>query len=410
MASDAERQLEGRAELIAEALPLHAELERVLSGSGWRRRLLKRPELVPTLVSRTEALKEALERVQHRAASESWSGSLPVLRQARKLSELRERLPGLARRRLEALAVAPADLPLEEALTRLDALVRQPVSQALNPGEVLVFEADSRWHPGRRLMQGFIPHPERGSSRGPSFMATLMGGTLRPLWWLARPLLGSGRVRITSERLLWIPAIGEPQAVRLGTIPDGGITVDPFTLDLRVTGDRRLHARAVLDAFEVASLLELHRQPPLRGAARSGVRLKQVAILPASLQGPDEEWLRGHCVLRPGGVSFIPEHQGQRSLQAITGKDSSLEGFDADGVLESLRWLPQEEFDACVARVVNATGGTFWEARRTHHVPQTSASKWRSVLIECGKSALRGRLDWTQQADVEALLRDWPRK
>ncbi|RKG80884.1 hypothetical protein [Corallococcus terminator] len=440
-ASDAERQLEGRAELITAAVRPHEELEALLSGRRWRRELLKRPALVPALVAQAAALKEALERIHRRAATEAWEASTSVWREARELSERRERLTVLARRRLESLAVAPPDLPLEEALTRLDAGVRQSANWELTPGEVLAFETDARWHPGRRLMRGLIPHPKRRFSAVPYFvpvglgvlgalvmadtppslqdvapalfmivtfglMATIVGSVLWPLFRsLLWPLLGSGQVRITSERLLWKPAFGAPQAVRLGTIPDGGISVDGFTLDLRVKGDRQVHARTVLDAVEVAALLELHRQPPLRGAARRGVRLERVAILAATLEEAGQEARKGHCVLHPGGVSFIPEQQGPQALQAITGKSTSLEAFHADGVLEALRWLPRAEFDACVARVVKATGGTSWDARAARHVPETSASK--EVRIKSGGSVLRGQWVWAQAAAVEAVLRDW---
>ncbi|RYZ39295.1 MAG: hypothetical protein EOO71_20645 [Myxococcaceae bacterium] len=443
-ASDAERQLEGRAELIASALRPHEELEALLSGRRWRRGLLKRPELVPALVAQAEALRDALERVHRRAAAEAWEASTPVWREARALSERRERLTVLARRRLESLATAPADLRLEEALTRLDAGVRQSSSWALNPGEVLVFETDARWHPGRRLMRGLIPHPERGRTVVPYFvlvgvavlgglvfgarppsledvapalfmivtfglMATVLGSVLGPLLRsLVWPLLGSGQVRLTSERLLWKPAFGAPREVRLGTIPDGGITVDAFKLDLHVMGDRPLHARAVLDAVEVAALVELHRRPPLRGAARRGVRLERVAILPATFEQRPEGEQKGHCVLRPGGVSFIPEHQGQKALEAITGKALALDVFDADGVLEALRWLPQEEFDVCVARVVEATGGTFWSSGRAKHVPDASAAT--TVRIESAGDVLKGRWTWAQEAAVEAVLRAWSSK
>lgn len=316
-------------------------------------------------------------------------------------------------------------------------LVRQSSSWALTPGEVLVFESDARWHPGRRLLHGLIPNPTRRSAApyavlfglaglsallmvaGPAWlkdvapalfmlftfglMASILGGGLwGPLRSLLRPLLASGQVRITSERLLWRPVFGRPQAVRLDAIADGGITVEPFKLDLRVMGDRRLNARAVLEATEVAALLELHRQPPLRGAARTGVRLEQAAILPAKL---DEEQ-RGHCVLRPGGVSFIPAKQGPEALRAITGKDVSLEEFDADGLLDALRWLPEEEFDAWVARVVKATGGTSGTPRSVSIDPEASASGWKHIRIKCGGSVLEGRLVLAQEAAVKAILRD----
>ncbi|WP_147443776.1 hypothetical protein [Corallococcus sicarius] len=397
--ADVERQLEGRAELIATARRQHAELESLLSGRRWRRGLLRKPELVPALVARAEALREALERVQRRAATEAWSEELPVLREARELSARRERLTGLARRRLEVLAVVPAHLSLEEVLTRLEALVRQRPSWELNPGEVLVFETDTRRHPRGR--QGEALRPGEGLSlrqRAAPLARSVLWPVVRPLAW---PFLGSGRLRITSERVLWRPVFGELQEVRLGTIAEDGLQLASGSLGLRVVGNRLLQTRGMTDAEEVAALLELHRQAPLRGAARSGVRLESVALFPAKLGH-----LSGHAVLRPQGVSFIPEGQGPRALSAVTGKPTSLRGFDAAPVLESLRWLPGAEFDACVARVVEATGGQSWAAGETRYVAGTPV--WRELRLVRGGDALVGKVEWAQEAAAGRLLREWP--
>ncbi|WP_147445132.1 hypothetical protein [Corallococcus sp. CA053C] len=397
--ADAERQLEGRAELISVARRQHAELEALLSGRRWRRALLRRPELVPALVAQADALREALERVQRRAAVEAWSEDTPVLREARELSARRERLIGLARRRLESLAVVPAHLSMEEVLTRLEALVRQPLVWELNPGEVLVFETDARFHP--RARQGEALLPGRGLSlrqRAAPLARTVLSPLVRPLVW---PFLGSGRLRITSERVLWRPVFGALQEVRLGTIVEDGIQLEPGSLGMRVVGNRLLHARGMTDAEEVAALLELHRQAPLRGAARSGVRLESVAIFPAKLGR-----LAGHAVLRPQGVSFIPEGQGARALSAVTGKATSLRGFNAVPVLEALRWLPEAEFDACVARVVDATGGQSWAAGDTRYV--AGSPVWKELRIVRGEDTLVGKVEWAQEAAAGTLLREWP--
>ncbi|RKH50990.1 hypothetical protein [Corallococcus llansteffanensis] len=397
--ADVERQLEGRAELIAVARRRYAELEALLSGRRWRRGLLRRPELVPALVAHAEALREALERVQRRAAVEAWSEDTSVLREARELSVRRERLIGLAQRRLEALAVAPAHLSLEETLTRLEALVRQPMAWELNPGEVLVFETDARWHPRGRQGRALLPGDGLSlRQRAAPLARSVLWPLVRPVVW---PFLGSGRLRITSERVLWLPVFGELQEVRLGTIAEEGIRLEPGSLGLRVVGNRLLRARGMTDAEEVAALLELHRQAPLRGAARSGVRLESVAIFPAKLGR-----LPGQAVLRPRGVSFIPAGQGPGALSAVTGKATSLRGFDAAPVLEALRWLPEAEFDACLARVVDATGGQSWAAGDTRYV--AGPPVWRELRIEHGGDALVGKVEWAQEAAAGRLLREWP--
>lgn len=417
--ADVERQLEGRAEVLAAARRPHAELEKVLSGRRWRRALTRRPELVPALVAEAEAVKEALERVHRRAAQEAWPDDTPVWKEARELSARRERLTRLARRRLDALTVAPEGVSLEDALTRLDALVRQPASWALKPGEVLVFEDDAR----RRSDPSLVPMSLR-QEVAPRRVLTLVGmaalGVLLLLVLprsmdvavvaclvsglvgiLASQLLRGGRLRLTSERLIWAPVFGEPQEVRLGTISPDGFRLEQ-NVDLKVEGDRRLHARSVRGAAEVALLVEMHRQPPLRGAARAGVRLNTVAVFPAKL-GRRE----GFCVLGPQGLSFIPKGKGPRALSAVTGRPTALQDFDSDQVLDALRWLPEAEFDACVMRMVEATGGVAWSRSDARYVRGTPV--WRRIRIEHGNLALTGRVEWDQQEAAERLLRDWPR-
>ncbi|WP_375742138.1 hypothetical protein NR800_22725 [Corallococcus interemptor] len=415
--ADVERQLEGRAEVLAAARRPHLELEQALSGRRWRRALARRPELVPALVAEAQAVEEALERVQRRAAQEAWPDDMPVLKAARELSARRERLTRLARRRLDVLTVAPKDIPLEQALTRLDALVRQVVRWELKPGEVLVHEAFAqrfqRRDKARRLRSELPAHygwrlavslcaafavvllapPELKKLAGFLFMAIAMA----PAAW---DLLRSGHTRLTSERLLWKPLLGETQEVRLGTIAEGGVRVER-DWDVCVVGDRRWRARSLWEAPELALLIELHRQPPLRGAARAGVRLDTVAVFPARLGKR-----KGFCVLGPQGLSFIPEGRGAQSLRAVTGHPSTLRGFDSDLVLDALRWLPEAEFDTCVTRMVEATGGVAWARADARYVPGSPV--WRRIRVEHRGLTLTGRVNWDQQDAAERLLRDWP--
>lgn len=417
--ADAERQLEGRAEIIEAARRPHAELETVLSGWRWRRALLLRPELVPALLAQAEALTEALERVRRRAESEAWTEDTPVLREARRLSARRARLARLARRRLGAWGRAHPEVSLEEALTRLEARVRRPEPWALKPGEVLVFEDDSWRRPGPGLatvpttwalpprfvmglgvasvlsflLMHFVP-----ARAEPMVAAFFVLSALAPL---APRFLRSGRLRLTSERLLWDPLFGALQAVRLGSIPDGGVRLEPSEA-LRVEGEQVVRARSVKGGTGVAVLVELHRQSPLRGAARAGVRLETLALFPAKLGRR-----RGFCVLGPQGLSFIPAGKGPQALRAITGKPTALRKFDSDLVLDALRWLPEAEFDACVMRVVEATGGAAWARADSRHVPTTSGRG--CVRIEHAGMTLTGQVPWAQQETAERLLRDWPR-
>ncbi|NPC46856.1 hypothetical protein D7X99_19995 [Corallococcus sp. AB032C] len=410
------RILEGGAEIISGAMRPHAELEAMLSARGWKRRVLNQLEQVSAFVAGSEGAREALARVHRRAAVEAWTADMPVLRQARALSTQRERLTRLARQRLDTLTVAPPDVTLEEALTRLEALLRQPVSQALKEGEVLVFESDHgrSKQPGPGVGGSNVPTPyllmlplviltfillmaSGARELGAAFLGLFIGGSL--LW----PLLRSGRVRITSERLLWSPVFGEAQAVRLDSIADDGVHLDRSQFDLEVKGDRRLRARSVPNPLRLMLTLELHRQPPLLGAARSGVQLEDVALFPAKMGDAE-----GVCVLRPHALAFIPDRRGPQALQAVTGKPTSLNGFEADWVLEALRWLPAAEFDASVSRVVKATGGLAWAAGDAHFVPGLPV--WLAIRIRRGEQVLLGRAEWLYIAAAERLLQGWRKR
>ncbi|MFB1481075.1 hypothetical protein [Corallococcus sp. RDP092CA] len=419
---DVERVLEGGAEVISGALRPYAEMEAVLSARGWKRRFLKQPERVSALVAGAPGVREVLERVRRRAEVEGWTEDTPVLRQARALSQQLERLTRLARQRLDTLTVAPPGVVLEEALTRLEALLRQPVSKALKEGEVLVFvpEINRSKQPGPGVAGTNIPSRylllvplgallgflllvsglPGAKTLGIAFLGLFLGGIL--LWNLLR----FGEVRLTSERVLWNPLIGEAQAVRLDSIADDGVRLDLGQFDLVVTGDRRLRARGVQDALGLLLMLELHRQPPLLGAARSGVRLEDVALLPAKVGD-----VEGVCVLRPRTLAFIPDGRGPQVLQAVTRKPTSLRGFEPDRVLEALRWLPAEEFDACISRVVAATrgaGSLTWAVGDAHFVP--GLPLWMAIRIKHGEQVMLARAEWRYLAAAERLLQGWRRR
>jgi len=415
-AEDIRRRLEGRAEVLEAARSRAAALESALASRRWKRRLRARPDLVPAWREHTPAVAEALERVRRRAQVEGWPEDTPVLVDVRALVAGQKRLVALARRRLASLTRVSGEPSLEEDLPRLDALLRQRASFSLGPGEVLVFE-------GQRKAEAPVPVPRLGWALvlvtlvlmgsavfidkvlgvGQEWVLPLM--VLGAVPWLV-VALRSGRVRLTSERLLWEPFLGEPVAVPLDSIPAGGVQLDPALLDVRVEGERRVHLRHMGDAGQLAVLLELHRQPPIRGAARAGVRLADVAIYPVVLHGGLGTPVRGHAVLRPHGVSFIPEGRGAQALQAVTGKPAR-PPVEARHVLEELRWLPDTEFDECVARVVEATGGLRWSAWDAAHLAGTPV--WKEVRISRGLLSLTGQVDWSRQEATERVLRDWPR-
>ncbi|MFP2906467.1 hypothetical protein ACLESD_15665 [Pyxidicoccus sp. 3LFB2] len=275
---DIHRRLEGRAEVLEAARERSSALESVLGARSWKRGLKARPELVPEWLQHAPAVTEALERTLRRAELEAWPEDTPVLVAARELMERERRLSALARRRLASLAPVSGAPSLEADLPRLDALVRHDVSLALAPGEVLVFDGQQKWHESKNIsplvlfllvsslglgLSGLVA--EKVFDAGGAVGLSLLLLSVVP--WLVVSIR-SGRALLTSERLLWQPAFGEPVSVPLASIPTGGIHLNPRQLNVRVDGARRAEVRHLQDAPRLAVLLELHRQAPLR--ARRG--------------------------------------------------------------------------------------------------------------------------------------------
>ncbi|MCP3167977.1 hypothetical protein [Myxococcus qinghaiensis] len=394
-ASDAERQLEGRAEVLAAARRSHAELEKLLSGWGWRRALTRSPEWGAALVEGAAALTEALERVHRRAELEAWPATIPVLRMARELSARRERLVALARRRLEALGVSPGHGSLEETLTRLEVLARQSVSWELDSREVLVFETDARWSRHLEVTQ-------KDSGR----LATLFGPHASWRGWVP----GSGQVRLSNERLIWRSAFGPPRSVRLDDLPEEGPQLDANTREVRAGGDWGVFTQRSVDAVNLAALVELVRWPRLSDALRSGRRLDSRALFPARLEGAP-----GLCVLGLEHLSFISAGQGPQALGAITGRTASRPSFDVDRLVELLRWLPEVEFESALGRVLAVTASRRWSRAEVvrieqEYVGQRPVPLVDSLRLECGGESLRGFPKDSQEVVADGLLRNYPRR
>jgi hypothetical protein len=413
---DIHRRLEGRAEVLEAARARQATLESMLGSRRWRHQLRARPELIPEWLKHAPDVTEALERTRRRAELEGWPEDTPVLVAARALVEGGKRLSALARSRLAALAPVSGAASLQEDLSRLDALVRKKTALTLEPGEVLVFEGQQKWQAsphisplvavlllgtGALMVSAILA--DKLLDLGGGVAVLLMMAAVVP-WMVVA--MRSGRAWLTSERLLWQPVLGEAVSVPLASIPQGGVHVEPELLNVRVEGERRAHVRHLQDAHQLGVLVEMHRQPPLRGVARAGVRLADVAIYPAELRGEATGPRKGHAVLRPDGVSFIPEGTGLAALRAVTGSAADLP-VETEWVLEQLRWLPDTEFDAYVARVVGATGGQRWSAWDASYRP--GAPVWKEVRITRGPAVLTGGVDWSRQDATERILRSWPR-
>ncbi|QSQ13009.1 hypothetical protein [Myxococcus landrumensis] len=409
---DVRVQLEGRAEVLESARARAAALESVLRGRRWKRKLRAKPTLVAEWLQHAEAVAEALERTARRAEVEGWPDSLPLMRTVRELAVRKQRLSSLVRERLGRLVSVTGPVVLEGELRRLEALVRRHSPRSPEPGEVVLYQTDKmlKASSSRELatwvgamLGGF------GAVFG-LLLATLGHGPWSagvPVALLVAMVLGvlfkSGRVWLTGERLLWVPTLGEAVSVPLESIPVGGVTLER-ALSLRVDGEPRVQVPFLSDARHLATLIELHSQPPLRGLVRTGVKLSDAVVYPAVLKDGAEH-RSGWAVLRPAGVSFVPEGTGSQVLSTVLGREVALPA-EAGWVLEQLRWLSATEFDAWVARLVGVTGGTSWSA--WDRVRRGEEPLWKQLRFTKGNQVLSGQMEWPSHADAERVLGFWP--
>lgn len=407
---DVRRKLEGRVEAVEAALGRYTALESVLNSGRWKRRLRQAHGAVHELLAHEAAVAEALTRIRRRAESEGWPEDTPVLATVRDVTARRARLEALVRQRLEKLAPPTGEPSLEEDLARLEGLVLQPIPLEPAPGEV-------------RLLQQTKQDPDQGPLIGKLYLLTL---TFVALAHGAMKLLGppaflavlaayvvplvlfglrTGAYWLTSDRLVWKPLLGEPVAVPLRSIRPGGVRVQPRLGTVHVEGERTAHVRHILESERLAAFLELHRQPPLLGASRAGLRLGEVAFYPAELREGGTV-RHGLAVLRPRYVAFLPREAGAAVLQAVTGAPVPPgRRVEAEWVVDQLRWLPAEEFDAVLERVLPAVKGVRWSAFDARH--RAGMPVWKDIRLERGAQVLSGKVDWAQQAAAEKVLGFW---
>ncbi|HZI13564.1 MAG TPA: hypothetical protein VE153_24500, partial [Myxococcus sp.] len=232
LATDAvRRQLEGRVEVIELACERYRMLDAALRRSGWQPALRERRALVAEVVAQERALEEALERTRRRAEAEGWPAGGPVLTVVRGLEQWRKRLHARVRGRLgEVWGPADGTARLEEDLALLVGAVGEPVALSLAQGEAYVFTPERSPVSARLVLSGvlfllgfalfgslnaFIG--VWGALAGLGLFALASGGMLRAM--------RREEVRLTTERLLWQPARGEPAEVRLDSIKEGGVDV-----------------------------------------------------------------------------------------------------------------------------------------------------------------------------------------
>jgi hypothetical protein len=395
-------------ELIEAASKRYATLEKRLKSVAWKHHLRARPEFIQEVLGQEDALMEAIARTQRRGELEGWPQALPALEPLREVLRHRARVEGLIRKRLEELAGPTAAPALKTDLAHLEQLVRDTPSLEMAPGETRLLEMKRNQSippPLAVLIFLLVPFVHLTAIlAGPTF---LLFAVATFITLLAAFVMRAGEFWLTSDRLIWKPLMGEPVSVSLRSIRKGGIQMERLTRSMRVQGDRLVHVRYVEPLEKLAALLEMHRQPPFLGASRGGMRLAEVSYYPATLrEAPGTAVVPGLAVLRPQGVSFLPLGKEAKVLGAITGNSPVDLHLELGWVVEELRWLPESEFDAHLARAVELTGGVHWsawESRRNAGVPV-----WKQIHITQGAQSLNGKVDWSQQAAAERVFESWP--
>ncbi|WP_342376302.1 hypothetical protein NVS55_34195 [Myxococcus stipitatus] len=411
--ADLRIQLEGRVEVLEAARALLAALESALSGRRWKRKLRAKPTLVAEWLQQTERAAEAVARTTQRAEAEGWSDSSPLMMTVREVLARRQQLKLLVRERLGAMVSLSGPVELDEELRRLDALVRKPVPRSPESGEVVLYQTDKMLKASTpRALAAWVVALLGGFGAVFGVLLALLGhgpwtaGV--PVALLVALVLGllarSGRVWLTSERLLWVPTFGESVSVPLASIPAGGVAVES-ALTLRVEGERRVRVPFLSDANRLATLIELHTQPPLQGLARSGKKLEDAVILRARMESGREP-RSGWAVLWLKGVTFFDEETGRRILSMIVGRETSLPA-ELEWVLDQLRWLPDAEFEVWVRTLSRASSSVHMEGG---HISEHGVT-WQGahVRFNDGFRVLSAQVDWSAIADAERIIEVWRR-
>jgi hypothetical protein len=240
------RKLEGRLEVVEDAFRSMALLGKLLRKRRWEHRLYPHLELLSQVIAQEPALGEALAGIRQRARLEHWPKTLPALRLAGEVEELKERLVQRARACLGDASTSRESLA--ELLRRLEERARTVVLPLSSPDEpVLLKDGFSpRVFLPAVLSMGLplAPVPFIGvlPSLGDFALAGIYGGAiglwlLFSSWWLRRQSHRSGRLWVTREQLIWVPSQGDPRRVPLRSlVPGGARVVSPHRAVVEVEG------------------------------------------------------------------------------------------------------------------------------------------------------------------------------
>ncbi|MCP3141698.1 hypothetical protein [Pyxidicoccus xibeiensis] len=417
---DLRRQLEGRLELLEAMLPRYRSLSDALKGRRWQRRLRERASFVEEVLARDAACLEAMERATRRAELESWPKDSPVLKTVQQVRKCREVLEARVHERLASLTVVSGAASLELELRQLEALVRTPVSFALEPGESFSQLVGYSGRTLQTLLGIAVPLVAVGLPIALLVSTLTLGLTLGlagPLFLglmlavvgLVAALVGlrPGALWLTPARLVWLPSSGEPVAVRLDALPEGGVRFVRGRRGLRVEGDRSVHLPWLgwKRAARLRVWLEMLRHPKLRERSALVAEPVEWVCFPALHRREDGTWFEGQAVLSRRMLYFLPGPEaGAALLRSATGKELDSR-VSLPWVLDMLRWQPESDVDVYLLRAVKASRGAAWPAGLARLSQETFLA--HELHISYGREVLTGRVGWGDVAAAERILASW---
>ena len=386
--------------LVVRSLACYARLSRMMHSLRWRRQLRAHVEWLREARELESPVRELLARERSR--------SLKGLRARR------ERLEGLARRRLARL-MRREGLSFTEVLTHLERLLCEPAPPPPGLDEPVLLEGtQSARHllswPGTWVFGLLVLTNRFGLERYGNPVPLLVMGSALVLFFHLRY---TGRFWLTSRRLVWQPRFGAPVQVTLASIAPGGVSSLPAWGEVRVDGDRSVTVRHVGCAGRLAALLDLHRCAPFLGAVGGKPRVNEVSVVPAwrmpesAPKGTRAE--PGVAVLRPGYAAFLPSHRAAEVFRGWVGAKALAHEADVtlELLVEHLRLLSEADFDAHLRQAVFSHGGELWLANevRSHSAPGAGG-----VFRLGGRGRdMEMRLDLAQAEAAHRIARQWPR-
>ncbi|GEN07308.1 hypothetical protein SAMN05443572_10470 [Myxococcus fulvus] len=418
---DLRRRLEGRVELIESALRCYRLLAEQLESRRWRRKVCAAPSLLREVRELEGSLTEALERTERRCELEGWPADARIPTSARRVRDLRARVSTLVDQRLDELLRRPESLPLRDALVKLEEVCLQDVSLARTPGEPFSLRIGSagggmQYVLAAQFVLGLFLGMGLFEGLGNSFNWGMALVVTAVALWLLLLLTASllrrrtpGVLWLTPERLVWLAPGGEPPVVvRLDSLGDGAVEPEGLRGTLTVRGDRYLHlprfGREKVQRLRV--LLELFRVPQVRANASRAERPVVLVTYPAQLRR-NNSWTPGQLVLSHRGAYFLPgsgSDVGAVLLKVATGRrlDSRVE---LTWVLDALRWQPESELDAWLARAIAQSNGAIWASVDVRVSPDVEEEQ--DVHLSRGKEVLVGKPDSDDRGTVLQLLHGW---